>query len=420
MQDIVRPIDQCRVCGHNDWLDVVSFGSTPLAGNLLGPEDDPGEETRFPLEVVVCRECHLMTLRHVIEPDVLFGHYRYVASDAGSIVQHMRRLVDLCTRRLGLTGQDLVVEFGSNTGAHLELFQQAGMRVLGVDPARNLAEMANDRGVESIPSGFTAHVGREIASGHGRARLVYGRQCFAHIPDIHEVLDGVSALLAPDGLCFVEVPYLVELLANNQFDTIFHEHLSYFSLGALCRLFESHGLRVVDVQTAEVHGGSIVVFAAPAAADPEVRPSVTDMLAEEQRQGIAEERTYRRFAERTERLRTQIRDLVRGVVADGGTVAGYGAPTKGSALLDACGLGRAEIRFCSDTTVLKQGKILPGSRIPIWSPEQAAEQVPDYYLLLAWNYAPEIIEKEKAFLENGGRFIVPIPEPRVISAETVL
>lgn len=418
MQDIVRPIEKCRVCGHNDWLDVISFGSTPLAGNLLGEEDDPANEPRFPLEVVLCRKCSLMTLRHVIEPDILFGHYLYVASNAGSIIEHMRRLVELCIDRIGLTSNDLVVEFGSNTGAHLELFQEAGMRVVGVDPARNLAEIANDRGVETIPSGFTSEVGQRIAAEHGPARLVFGRQCFAHIPDIHEVLNGVSTLLAPDGLFFVEVPYLVELLANNQFDTIFHEHLSYFSLAALCTLFESHGLRVVDVHTAEVHGGSIVVFAAPATADYEVRLAVTEMLAEERRQGIAEEHTYRDFAERTERVRTQIRELVSGLVAEGKSVAGYGAPTKGSALLDACGLGHDEIRFCSDTTTLKQGKVFPGSRIPIWSPERASGQVPDYYLLLAWNYAPEIIEKERSFLDNGGRFIVPIPEPRVISAES--
>ncbi|MEU5637060.1 class I SAM-dependent methyltransferase [Streptomyces rishiriensis] len=418
MQDIVRPINECRVCGHNDWLDVVSFGSTPLAGNLLGTEDDPRDETLFPLDVGVCRKCWLMTLRHVIEPNALFGHYRYVASDAGSIIQHMRQLVELCIRWVGLTDRDLVVEFGSNTGAHLELFQQAGMRVVGVDPARNLADIANDRGVTTIPAGFTTEVGQEITTGHGPARLVFGRQCFAHIHDVHEVLDGVSALLAPDGLFFVEVPYLVELLANNQFDTIFHEHLSYFSLGALCRLFEAHGLRVVDVHTVDVHGGSIVVFAAPATAGYEVRPAVAEMLAEERSQGIAEESTYQKFAERTERVRAQIRELVRSLVADGKTVAGYGAPTKGSALLTACGLGHQEIRFCSDTTALKQGKLLPGSRVPIWSPEQASDHVPDYYLLLAWNYASEIITKEKSFLEGGGRFIVPIPEPRVISAES--
>jgi C-methyltransferase len=420
MQDTVRPITECRVCGHNDWLDVVSFGSTPLAGNLLGKEDDKADETLFPLDVVVCRRCWLMTLRHVIEPNVLFGHYLYVASDASSIIQHMRQLVELCIQRIGLTDKDLVVEFGSNTGAHLELFKQAGLRVIGVDPARNLADIANGRGVETIPAGFTTKVGQEIATGHGPARLVFGRQCFAHIHDIHEVLNGVSAVLAPDGLFFVEVPYLVELLANNQFDTIFHEHLSYFSLSALCRLFESHGLRVVDVHTADVHGGSIVVFAAPVAADYEVRPAVAEMLAEERRQGIAEERTYRKFAERTERVRAQIRELVRGVVAEGKSVAGYGAPTKGSVLLNACGLGHEDVRFCSDTTTLKQGKILPGSRIPIWSPEQASDHVPDYYLLLAWNYAPEIISREKSFLKNGGRFIVPIPEPRVISAESAL
>jgi novobiocin biosynthesis protein NovU/D-mycarose 3-C-methyltransferase len=212
------------------------------------------------------------------------------------------------------------------------------------------------------------------------------------------------------------VPYLVDLLDQNQFDTIFHEHLSYYSVGTLSRLFQAHGLRVVDVRRANVHGGSIVVFASRVAARRHPEPAVAELLALEAERGLSTERPYLELAERTRRVTSQLRDLVRGLVADGKRVAGYGAPSKGCTLLQMCGLGAADIEFCSDTTPMKHGKVLPGTHIPVWSPEQAREFPPDYYLLLAWNYAEDIIRNEQAFLDRGGRFIVPIPEPRIVSA----
>jgi novobiocin biosynthesis protein NovU/D-mycarose 3-C-methyltransferase len=329
-------------------------------------------------------------------------------------MNHMRRIVS----GSGLAEGDLVVEIGSNVGTHLGLFRDAGMRVVGVDPARNLARVASDRGIETIAEPFTARPAAAIVAAHGPARMVLARQCFAHIDDVHEVLNGVTTVLDPDGTLAIEVPYLAELLANDQFDTIFHEHLSYFSLGTLRRLLAGHGLRVTDVWTAAVHGGSIVVFATPRASRQPTRPVVARMLRTEDEMGLSTEQTYRDFAGRTEVARAQIGNLIRSLAADGQVVAGYGAPAKGSTLLNACGLTQAEVPFCTDTTPLKQGRLLPGSRIPVLPPAQGRARRPDYFLLLAWNYADEIIGKEHDFLARGGRFIVPIPRPRVVSAGT--
>lgn len=418
--DIVRVSEKCRVCGLDDRLDVISFGSVPLANGFLDPSARHRGEQTYPVDVVVCRECRLMSLRHVVDPEVLFRDYVYVSSSSETMARHMRRIVELCVRRAALTPDALVVELGSNIGSQLSLFRAAGMRVLGVDPARNLAEIAAGRRIETIPAFFGPAVAGPIARERGPAKLVLGRQCLAHIDDVHNVLDGVDAVLAPDGVLVIEVPYLVDLLEGNQFDTIYHEHLSYFSVGTLSRLFADHDMRLVDVERVAVHGGSIVVSAVRAASATAPRPSVAESLALEDRLALATERPYLEFAERTRRVTAAIGDLVRELAADGKRVAGYGAPSKGAALLQYCGLGAGEVEFCSDTTDLKHGKMLPGSRIPVWSPERARAFPPDYYLLLAWNYAEEITRNERRFLERGGRFIVPIPEPRVVSAESVL
>jgi len=227
----------------------------------------------------------------------------------------------------------------------------------------------------------------------------------------------VEGVLGPDGGLVIEVPYLLDLLRGNQFDTIYHEHLSYYSLGTLATLFAAHGLRVVDVERANVHGGSIVVFATREEGGRVPAPAVGALLAQEEEYGLSSERPYREFAGRVVEMTTTLTEMVRGLVADGKRIAGYGAPSKGNALLQACGLSSAEIEFVSDTTVLKQGKFWAGTHIPLVSPEQAAANAPDYFLLLAWNYAEEIIRKERGFLERGGRFIVPSPKPHIVFAD---
>ncbi|MFD4028790.1 methyltransferase domain-containing protein [Streptomyces sp. NPDC058576] len=410
----VRQVDNCRVCGGTDWQQVVSFGPLPLANSFLEP-GSPDEEPRFPLGVMSCRDCRLMTLTHTVDPEVLYRTYYYVTSDSQTISQHMRYVADLCIERFALTEGSFVVEMGSNTGQQLAAFQDSGMRTLGVDPARSLAAVANERGVETLPDFFAADTARRIVKEYGRAQLILGRHVFAHIDDVAEIAVGVRELLEPSGVFAVEVPYALDMLERNEFDTVYHEHLSYYAVDTFATLFERHGLRVVDVERVAVHGGSVIVFVSRDDAPWEPRPVVAELRQLERESGLFEDSTYEEFARRVDHIRDTLPPLVRGLVADGKRVAGYGAPAKGSTMVGVCGLDAKDLEFCLDTTDLKQGRLQPGSRVPVHSPEQAAQNPPDYYLLFAWNYTNEILAKERAFLENGGRFIVPVPEPRIVS-----
>jgi SAM-dependent methyltransferase len=415
MVDVVTRVENCRVCDAEDWLEVISLGDHELANGFLEP-GVPVDEPKYPLDVIVCRNCWLMSIRHTIDPDVLFSNYVYVTSDSDLIKNHMARIVSLSASRFGVRPGDLVVELGSNIGTQLGLFQDAGMRVCGVDPAQNLVAIANSRGIESIPDFFGASSAARVEAKHGKAAFILGRQCFAHIDGVHNVLDGVTTVIAPDGVVAIEVPYLVDLLDENQFDTIFHEHLSYYSFGTLRTLFARHGLRMIDVERAPVHGGSIIVFGTPEASPRVAAESVDKLIALEERRGIYSEQAYHDFAESTRQVITEVNSLVKDLAAQGKRVAGYGTPSKGCALLQFCGLNSEDLVYTTDTTPGKQDKLTPGTHVPVWSPEKAKTDPPDYYLLLAWNYAEEIIRKEREFLEQGGKFIVPIPRPRIVSA----
>ncbi|GAA3961076.1 class I SAM-dependent methyltransferase [Actinomadura viridis] len=418
VSDGVRAVTECRVCGSDDWAEVVSFGPVPLANAYLDPADSYEGERYYPLDVVSCRACRLMSLTHVVDPEILFRSYSYVTPDSVTINRHMRRVVELCRERSALDEGELVVEIGSNTGAQLSVFGEAGTRILGVDPARNLAATANARGVPTLPEFFSSAVARDIAAEHGRAKLILGRHVFAHIDDIAEVAAGVRALLDRAGVFVIEVPYALDLIEKLAFDTIYHEHLSYFAVEPLTALFERHGLRVLDVERMPVHGGSILVFVGHASGPLPVRPAVAELLALEERSGLYDDDVYERFARDVEQVREELSAMVRGFAADGLRVAGYGAPAKGNTLLNVCGLGADELVFCSDSTELKQGKVLPGTHIPVRPPDYARANPPDCYLLLAWNYAEEILRKESAFLAGGGRFILPVPKPWLVpSAE---
>lgn len=416
-RDPVQPVVACRVCGGTDWQDVVSFGPLPLANSYLDPAEPVDDEPVFPLGVISCRTCRLMTLTHTVDPDVLYRTYFYVTSDSDTIARHMRKVAELCVERFGIPEGSFVVEMGSNTGQQLAAFQNLGMTVLGVDPARDLAALATERGVETLPDFFSAATATRVVKEYGRARLLLGRHVFAHIDDVADIARGARDLLEPAGVFAIEVPYALDMLEHNEFDTIYHEHLSYFAVSTLSTLFERHGMRVVDVERAAVHGGSIIVFVSRDDAPWQPRPVVDELRRLERESGFFEDATYTAFAERVEHIRRTLPPLVRGLVADGKRVAGYGAPAKGNTLLGVCGLGAEDLEFCIDTTELKQGKLQPGSHIPIRSPEYGAEHAPDVYLLLAWNYAEEILRKERAFLENGGLFVLPVPEPRIVSAQ---
>jgi SAM-dependent methyltransferase len=411
----VRRVSTCRVCGGEDWQPVVDLGSVPLANNYLDPAGSHEDERRYPLGAQSCRSCRLMSLTHVVDPELLYRSYAYVTSESTTLVRHMRWLADLLCARFGLAPGSFVVELGSNTGQQLVEFQRAGLRALGVDPARNLTERASAIGVATLVEFFDAGLAREIARDHGRADLVLGRHVFGHIDDVAGVAQGVRELLSPAGVFAIEVPYLVDLLDQTAFDTIYHEHLSYLCVSTLSTLFERFGLRVVDVERTPVHAGSIVVVVAHADGPWPVEPAVGALRELERMSGVFDDRTYHRFAGQVAVVRDELLRLLRELRAGGATIAGYGAPAKGNTVLTTCGIGRAELDFCIDTTDLKQGKVLPGSHIPIEPPEYARAHPPDYFLLLAWNYAEEIMSRESAFLAAGGRFIRPLPHPAIVA-----
>nr|QVQ68803.1 mmyC [uncultured bacterium] len=410
-------VTTCRVCGEQDWQPVLSFGDLPLADSFLKPSDSYDDEPRYPLGVVCCRSCRLMSLTHVVDPEVLYRTYPYTTSDSEMMTKHMQRVVEICRDRFGVAPGSFVVEIGSNTGSQLKAFQKAGVRTLGIDPALNIVEVARRRGVETLPDFFSVESAKSVKEKYGTPRLILGRHVFAHIDDISGVVEGVRSILDPDGLFAIEVPYLVDMLQRNEFDTIYHEHLSYFGVGTLATLFERHGLRVVDVERLPVHGGSILVFAGLADGTWTTRPIVEELIAGEREFGLDKDGTYEQFALNFASIKEELVSLIRGLRAEGKRIVGYGAPAKGNTLLNACGLGVDDLEFCSDTTEFKQGTVLPGTHIPVRAPSEVAADEVDYYLLLAWNYSEEILKKEQAFIAKGGRFILPNPTPSIVPSQ---
>lgn len=415
----VTEVTTCRVCGNNDWLEVLSLGTVPLANGYVSSKQLDTPEPTYPVEVITCQHCWLMAIRHVVDPSSLFRQYVYTTSDSELITGHMNTIVEWASSKAQLQDESLVVELGSNIGTQLSLFQDRGFRVVGVDPAENLVAQANASGVESIADFFGPNPCSQIVDRHGRASFVLGRQCFAHIDNVHEVMDGIETVLDDEGMFAIEVPYLVDLLEQNQFDTIYHEHLSYYSLGTLQSLYVAHGFRLIDVMRANVHGGSIITLACRDTASHHQAAAVSELLEAEEQMGLRTPTVYQEFGQRSEQMRGAIRKTVLEHVAAGKRVAGYGTPSKGVALLQACGLGADAISYCVDTTPGKQGRYLPGSHIPVIAPEQSRSQLPDLWILLAWNYAEEIIDRERDFLDEGGEILVPIPSPRLVSKEAL-
>jgi novobiocin biosynthesis protein NovU/D-mycarose 3-C-methyltransferase len=410
-----RDVTFCRVCGGSEWVEVLSFGPMPLANRYVTPDEPREAEPRFPLDVAFCPGCGLVSLRQVVDPAVLYRHYVYISSESRMIRDHTRWLARLIVERFGLAADSLVVEFGSNIGLQLADFQALDVRVLGVDPARNLAAIANARGVATLPEFFDGDSAKEILRRAGSPRVLLGRHVFAHIDDLSGVFDAAEACLAEDGVIVIEVPYVADMVDGNEFDTIYHEHLSYFSIGTLRRLFARFGFRVFDVERVGVHGGSVVVFACREDARHAPTARLDGIVAAERTRGIQTARYFTDFAARAREIREALRELVAAARREGGVVAGYGAPAKGNTLLNFCGFGTDDVAFVTDTTEFKHGKLLPGTRIPVYPEAYGRARPPDRFVMLAWNYAREILGKERAYLAAGGRFIVPIPFPTVVS-----
>ena len=407
----------CLACGAGEesLSPFLDLGETPLANAYVAEEDLEAPELRVPLAVSFCERCGLVQLTHVVPPEILFADYAYMTGASSTMVRHFADSAEELTGRFSLGAEDLVVEIASNDGTLLSAFLERGTKALGVEPAANLVEVAREKGVESVPRFFGTECARELRAERGPAALVCGNNVLAHVPDLAGVLEGCRVLTEPEGVVSIEVPYLVPMLDELEYDTIYHEHLSYFSVRALAGAFERAGLAILDVQRLPVHGGSLRVLARASDGGPEHGPRVAELLRDERERGLERIETFAAFAERVAANRQALLALLRGLSGDGKRVAAYGAPAKGNTLLNYCGIGTDLVEYTVDRNPLKVGRYTPGMHLPIRPVETLREDRPDHALILPWNLADEIVSQEVDYTKAGGTFLVPIPEPRALA-----
>jgi SAM-dependent methyltransferase len=408
--------DTCRMCDGKDLTRVWSFGDTPLANSYLKPEQVGSVDEPFaPLTIFYCGDCHLVQMLDVVDPDVMFSNYLYVSSTSPKFVAHFEDYAKSLISRFGLDSDDLVVDVGSNDGVLLKPFKEAGVKILGIDPAQNLADMANADGIETIADYFTPEVAEKIVSSKGKARVIAANNVFAHTDDVNLFVDAVKTLLTDDGVYVFEAQYLGSLMEKNLFDIVYHEHVCYYSVHPLVKFFDKQGMEVFDVERPTVHGGSLRVFVQKAGGPHKREARLDEVLLEEEKNGLDKVKTYKEFMRRIEKNRERLQMMLKDIKAKGKRIVGYGAPAKATTLLYAFGLDGDTIDYIvDDDKKFKQGMVMPGNHIPIMSPEKLYEDKPDYCLVLAWNFAEPIMENHARFVEQGGKFIVPIPEPKII------
>jgi SAM-dependent methyltransferase len=404
----------CRSCGATEFLPILSLGEMPLANALRAKDQLASPEARFPLDLVLCPACSLVQITETVPPQQLFGDYPYFSSFSDTMVSHADELVRRQVRERGLNDSSLAVEIASNDGYLLQFYAQAEVPVLGIEPAANVARVATERGVRTVCEFFDASVADRLVAEYGRADVVHANNVLAHVADLNGVVEGFRRIVKENGVVIVEVPYVRDMIDRVEFDTIYHEHLCYFSLTALATLFSRHGLTIHDVERLDIHGGSLRIFASPHTSVPERARSVPALLEEEEKMGVSGPEFYRDFADRVARLKEDLVTLIAKLRESGKRIAAYGASAKGTTLLNYFGIGAGDLEFVVDRSTVKQGRYTPGMHLPILPPEMLLKERPDYVLLLTWNFAGEILQQQETYREGGGKFIVPIPELTVV------
>lgn len=395
-------------------VEFLDLGEQPLANAFPRSEADFEQEAFYPLRVSFCRDCSLVQLRDVVDPEVLFRDYIYVTGTSETIAAHNRGYAESVVQLLGLGPDDLVIEAASNDGSLLSCFKAHGVGVLGVEPARNIAELSEKAGVPVVQEFLSADLGPKVRAEHGPARAVIGNNVLAHVDDINGFVKGAREMLADDGLVIFEFPWLGELVERLEYDTVYHEHLCYLSLSALRGIFERLDMVVHRVDRTPVHGGSLRVHAGPRSHWKTHGPTAEALFEDEQARGLTAEATYVDLAAKVEANREAVLGMLRDMKAEGLSLAGYGAPAKGNTLLNYCGIGPDLLPYTVDRSPLKVGRLTPGMHIPVIAADELAARQPDRTLILAWNFAEEIQRQQATYRAQGGRFIVPIPEPRLL------
>ena len=398
----------CRSCGATQLEKVLSLGRTPLANALLRAEDLELPEPTFPLELVFCPACALVQITETVPPEQLFSHYLYLSSFSDTMVKHSEELAARLVRDRRLDRDSLVIEVASNDGYLLQFYKQAGVPVLGIEPAANVAEVAELKGIPTLVRFFGRDLAAELRSSGRRADVIHANNVLAHVADLNGFVAGLALTLKDGGVAVIEAPHVKPMIERLEFDTIYHEHLCYYSLTALQPLFKRHGLEIVDVFEIPLHGGSLQVHAS-LGGSPSDR--VVRLLQDEREAGVGELEFYRDFGDKVLRLRKSLVATLEDLKSSGSRIAAYGASAKGATLLNYCHIGRETIEFVADRSTVKQGLYTPGAHLPIKSPESLLTERPDHVLLLTWNFADEILQQQAAYREQGGKFIIPVPEP---------
>ncbi len=410
-------IKQCRICDCSKLESVLDLGQTALANRFLTAAQLDEPEPKYPLRLVLCPGCGLVQIDENVPREMLFSDYIYLSGTSASVHRHAAWLAETLGRRYRLDPSDLVVEAASNDGTVLRCFQSAGMRVQGVEPAANIAELAEAAGIPSLVEFFDQSSARRLCAEQGPAALFLARHVLAHVTDLHGFVAGIANILAPNGVAVIETPYLAAFYENLEFDTIYHEHLCYYSVGALRTLFARFGLKIIDVDKIPLHGGSVLVHAAPENALHQPTRRVAQILAAEDDLQLGQPSAWQRFTEQVEAWREDFCEFLDKVQSRKLRLAGYGAPAKGNTLLSYAGVGPDQLPYLVDKNPLKQNLFTPGQHIPVFGADKLMSDRPDLALILAWNFADEIVEQQADFERAGGRFAVPIPSPRILAAK---
>jgi SAM-dependent methyltransferase len=406
----------CRLCGSESLTEVFQLEATPPANAFVSQALLGKTQSTFPLDMFFCEACAHVQLLDVVDPSLLFENYVYVSGTSPVFVQHFKDYAQNICADFPVPQGSLAIDIGSNDGTLLSFFQQNKYKVLGIDPAREIANQATENGIETWPEFFTPDLAQRIKSERGPASVVTANNMFAHADDLGGILGGIHNLLAEDGIFVFEASYLLDVYRDTLFDTIYHEHLSYHSVRPLKKFMAAHGMRLIDAQRVDTHGGSLRCIACRSEADHAVNPSVEEAIQNEALLGLHSSETFKAYAGQIDQLRDELGSLIQKLKSEGKSIAAYGAPAKATTLMYHFGLGPDVVDFIVDDSPLKQGLFSPGMHIPVLPSTAIAERKPDYLLILAWNFAAPIIRNNAAFFDAGGKFIIPVPQVEIVSS----